>query len=87
MTLAALVAKQPLRRSAKAADVRVVEIALRAAGHELVVDGDYGRITEATVRRFKTANRLALPGAFLPGRMARIMPSRLMRCHQTSHFR
>lgn len=66
MSLATLVAKHPLRRPAKGADVRAVQLALRAAGAELVVDGDFGAITEAAVRRFQAAHGLAADGAVGP---------------------
>lgn len=70
MSIAALVAVAPLRRGARdlfAPDntngpVWLVQKALNAAGHELVLDGDYGRNTEAAVIRYKAAHGYAATG-------------------------
>lgn len=40
--------------------------ALRRAGHELVVDGQFGGITRAAVERFQAANRIAADGLVGP---------------------
>lgn len=63
MTIAAAVAARgALRRGAVGDDVRALQGALAAAGHELVADGVFGVVTQEAVRRFQAAHRLAIDG-------------------------
>lgn len=67
MTITEYVAKNgTVRRGALGDVVGLIQRALNAAGHELVVDSDYGRATEAAVIRFKTARGYAATGDIGP---------------------
>lgn len=66
MSIATLVATAPLRRGMKSGSVQMLQEALRAAGHELVADGDFGTITEAAVKRFQAAHGLTIDGIVGP---------------------
>lgn len=72
MTIAALVAKAPVRRSARDAKddlsgvVRQIQKALVRAGAELLIDGEYGSATEAAVIAFKARHGLAATGLVGP---------------------
>lgn len=66
MSLASLVARKPLRRGDTGLDVKALQLALRAAGHELVTDSEFGGITETAVRDFQQAHRLAADGVVGP---------------------
>jgi uncharacterized protein (TIGR02594 family) len=54
---------EPLERGARGTYVREVQEALRAAGHELIADGEFGPVTEAAVKRFQAAHGIAPDGA------------------------
>jgi uncharacterized protein (TIGR02594 family) len=62
MTIVALVAARPLSRGAKGDGVALVQRALIAAGHELVVDGEFGPIVAVAVKRFQAAHGLNAVG-------------------------
>lgn len=66
MSITSLVAKMPLQRPASGPDVRAVQLALRAAGHELVTDGDFGAVTEAAVKDFQHSHGLETDGEVGP---------------------
>src|SRR5687767_6331264 len=66
MSIAALVAAAPLRRGAAGASVYALQMALRAHGHELVPDTEFGVITETAVKRFQAANGLKPDGVVGP---------------------
>jgi len=55
-----------LREGSNGPNIKVLQQALRRAGHELVVDGDYGGITRAAVERFQAASRVAADGMVGP---------------------
>lgn len=58
MSIATLVAREPLRMGAAGDAVTIVQTALRAAGHELRVDGGFGPITRDAVKAFAAAHGL-----------------------------
>lgn len=62
MTIAALVARAPLRMGAKGDAVLQVQAALIAAGHTLLLDGDFGVQTREAVRAFDAARGLPPDG-------------------------
>lgn len=66
MTLAALVARGPLRMGARGGAVTALQIALLAHGAQLVADGAFGSITEAAVKRFQLAYGLKPDGVVGP---------------------
>jgi uncharacterized protein (TIGR02594 family) len=67
MTIASLVAAGgPLRMGASGPAVKTLQLALRVAGHELVVDGGFGAITRTAVRQFQGARRLNVDGEVGP---------------------
>lgn len=66
MSIVALVARGPLRVGARGAAVTAVQEALRRFGAELVVDGDFGRITRLAVERFQASHRIAADGEVGP---------------------
>lgn len=66
MTIAALVAGGPLRMGATGPAVEQLQQALRIAGHELVIDADFGNITRTAVRQFQGAHRLNVDGEVGP---------------------
>lgn len=67
MTLVAtVVISGTLREGANGLAVKEIQKALRAAGHELVVDGDFGSNTRAAVERFQAASRIAADGMVGP---------------------
>lgn len=72
MSIATLVAQQPLRRPAKGNAVLMLQLALRNAGHELVPDADFGGITETAVLDFQRAHGLAADGIVGPRTAAAI---------------
>ena len=51
-----------VRRGAKGHSVRTLQQLLRAHGQQVVVDGDFGPVTEAAVRRFQQAQGLTADG-------------------------
>lgn len=55
-----------IKRGAKGAAVVEIQNALRAAGHELVPDGDFGPITERAVKMFQAAHGLEVDGIVGP---------------------
>lgn len=55
-----------LKEGSNGADVKVLQDLLRAAGHELVVDGDFGTITRVAVERFQAAHGIAADGMVGP---------------------
>lgn len=61
-SLVQLVAKRALREGDNGEAVKALQNALRRAGHELVVDGDFGPATRAAVERFQAASRIAADG-------------------------
>lgn len=66
MPIAGLVAAAPLRRHDRGDAVRALQLALRAHGHELVLDGHFGAITVAAVKRFQAAHGLKPDGVVGP---------------------
>lgn len=66
MSIAAMVANAPLRLGAKGAGVIAVQQALRAAGHEVIPDGDFGQITLAAVKQFQAAHGMVVDGVVGP---------------------
>lgn len=66
MPIAALVVRRALRRGDKGEAVRAVQAALRIAGHQLVIDCDFGGITFEAVRRFQAAHGLQSDGVVGP---------------------
>lgn len=67
MTLVATVVKSgTLREGANGLAVKEIQQALRAAGHEIVVDGDFGATTRAAVERFQAASHIAADGMVGP---------------------
>lgn len=50
------------KRGSRGEPVRTVQYLLRASGHSVTVDGDFGPATEAAVRAFQTAKHLAVDG-------------------------
>lgn len=61
-TLAALAASSPLRRGDSGETVTLLQLALRAAGAELIVDGNFGPMTEAAVKRYQAAHAVMPDG-------------------------
>lgn len=55
-----------LRQGSKGAAVKEIQNALRNAGHEMVVDGDFGNITRIAVERFQAASGIAADGMVGP---------------------
>jgi peptidoglycan hydrolase-like protein with peptidoglycan-binding domain len=55
-----------VRRDDKAHPVPSLQYLLRERGHEITVDGDFGRETDAAVRAFQNENRLAVDGIVGP---------------------
>ncbi len=70
MSIAALVAREPLRMGAIGGAVITVQTALRAAGHELQVDGQFGAVTRDAVRAFSSAHGLAANGGVVDVKVA-----------------
>lgn len=67
MSLVATVVKSgTLREGANGLAVKEIQTALRAAGHELVIDGDFGSTTRAAVERFQASSRIAADGMVGP---------------------
>lgn len=67
MKIIEFVLKEGTFRYGKKGDgVKLIQDALRKAGHELVVDGDYGNITQQAVERFQAAARIAADGMVGP---------------------
>jgi hypothetical protein len=52
----------PIRLCDEGPAVRAIQLALAAAGHEVEVDGFFGPVTEAEVRRFQQAHALEVDG-------------------------
>ena len=65
-TIADAVARGALRRGDKGQTVMAVQLALLAAGHELVPDADFGRVTEFAVKDFQAKRRLDVDGIVGP---------------------
>ena len=63
-------------QGAKGLKVKAVQIALNAVlnGEDLDVDGDYGPLTAATMKRFQKAYDLAETGAFTRATLSALMP-------------
>ena len=55
-----------VRRGEKFHPVRSLQYLLRAHGHGVTVDGDFGPLTEAAVRAFQSAEQLAVDGIVGP---------------------
>lgn len=56
MTISDLVAAGPLQRGAAAhASVRLLQTALVTLGAKLLIDGDFGAVTEVAVKGFQAA--------------------------------
>lgn len=67
MTITALIGGALLRvGSSNQVAVQAVQVALRAAGAELIPDGSFGPITEAAVKRFQAAHGLDADGVVGP---------------------
>ena len=67
MTITALVAGARVGvGSCDVAATKAIQTALRAAGHELIVDGGFGKITEAAVKDFHHSHHLAVDGRVGP---------------------
>lgn len=62
MTIAALVARKPLRLGAINETVRLAQYALRREGYELNPDAEFGRITQTAVKTFQACYGLPLTG-------------------------
>lgn len=71
-TTATLTGKPQLQRGAKGEQVKILQTLLNARGAKLVVDGDFGRITERAVRAFQQANGLVVDGAVGPKTAAKL---------------
>lgn len=65
-TIAEAVARGALRRGDKGQAVLAVQLALRSAGHELVPDADFGKVTEAAVKDFQAKRKLFSDGVVGP---------------------
>src|SRR5690606_35179249 len=66
MTIAALVARAPLRLGARGDAVRAARIALRAHGAQLVADTVFGPITKTAVEQFQRVAGLEPDGMVGP---------------------
>jgi uncharacterized protein (TIGR02594 family) len=66
MPVLSYVANGALRLGTRGDAVIAVQLALRAAGHELVADGDFGQVTLAAVTRFQAAHLLTPDGEVGP---------------------
>lgn len=67
MSLVATIVKTGmLRQGSKGAAVKEIQNALRNAGHELVIDGDFGNITRIAVERFQASVLIAADGMVGP---------------------
>jgi len=62
MTIASLVANNPLRLGAVGAAVTAVQLALRNAGHDIQADGEFGPITQTALKAFEAARKLPVDG-------------------------
>lgn len=61
-----LLGSRIVREGARGSDVKAVQNALRAAGHTLVADGEYGRMTSMAVRAFQATYNLNADGEVGP---------------------
>src|SRR3990167_2465602 len=59
-----------MRRGDKGEGVLALQVSLRAHGHELVPDGEFGTITYEAVRRFQASHGLTADGAVGPATAA-----------------
>lgn len=55
-----------LREGSNGQHIKFLQQALRKAGHELIVDGDFGSITRVAVERFQATSRIAADGMVGP---------------------
>jgi uncharacterized protein (TIGR02594 family) len=91
MTIVALVAGAPVGvGSNNRVAIKEIQLALRGAGHELLVDGGYGGITEAAVKDFQRRHGLEVDGkvgpltaAVLDTSFARAVENPVSRLHET----
>lgn len=71
MTIAALMAGAPVGVGSKnIVAVKQIQLALRAAGHELLADGGFGKITEVAVKDFQQKHGLHVDGQVGPATAA-----------------
>ena len=76
-TIAEAVARAPLRRGDNGDAVKAVQVALRAFGHELIADGDFGSITKAAVKDFQVSHGLTVDGVVGPATAAALDAGRV----------
>ena len=65
-TTTTLEAFRNIKRPMKGHPVRSLQCLLRAHGHDIAVDGDFGPATERAVRAFQSANHLTADGIVGP---------------------
>jgi peptidoglycan hydrolase-like protein with peptidoglycan-binding domain len=66
--------RYPIRLCDEGAAVQAIQMALAAAGHTVEVDGFFGPLTEAEVRRFQQAHALEVDGLVGDDTWAALMP-------------
>lgn len=62
MSIASLVANNPLRLGSTGAAVAAVQLALRGAGHDIQADGEFGPVTLVALKAFEAARKLPIDG-------------------------